>query len=737
MAAKTIAFVNKNDAGSTVRTYNLPFSKFDATAAPGVGDDDADGFIAGSLWADRTNHKIYICKDNATGAAVWSEIPGAGGGGISGSGTDNHVTRWDGTSDVQDSGVVIDDTDNVSGVTSIDIDYGGLKLQDTGGQHMVIHPVCNTGTFAGDRVLQIGMPDANTTLTLGGDLTTSGSFTTTLTVTGNTNVTLPTSGTLITQSQADAAYQPLDATLTALAGANWVANALPIGTGADTLSQTSFAANTFPARASTGDLVAKTITDFGLSLVDDADAAAGRTTLGGTTVGQNFFTLTNPSAVTFPRMNADNTVSALSASAFLSAIGGGSSVTAYPLLQNLSIYAYASFGTLHVELRTNANAAPSGSDYPTIPFRSSTLTTGTYTNRTPTASTTQSFSAGSYLGVSDNVPFRLWVVAIDDGGTVRLGLVNCYDGASTIYPLRDDEIITSVPEIGNNTATSAGVIYSDNAATVTITNASPAVITWTAHGLVAGQAVVFMTTGTLPTGITSGTTYYVISAGLSTNAFEISATVGGAAINTSSAGSGTHTGHAGCYQRPMRILGYLEWFSGLSSHTSWGSAPDKVQLYGPGIPLPGERIQVAVSTDAAGASGTTVIPADDTIPQNTEGDQIQSVSITPKSAANMLRVTGFAFLSTNTNNNTVGYCLFRDSGANALLSTWYYISGVFPSQHGAILHPGEIAGSTSATTYKTRMGGYTGTCYFNKHGDGNRYYGGSWKSYLLAEEVMA
>lgn len=77
----------------------------------------------------------------------------------------------------------------------------------------------------------------------------------------------------------------LDATLAALAAANWAANAIPIGSGADTLSQVSFAANTFPARASTGDLVAKTITDFGLSLVDDADASAARTTLGVTATG--------------------------------------------------------------------------------------------------------------------------------------------------------------------------------------------------------------------------------------------------------------------------------------------------------------------------------------------------------------------------------------------------------------------------------------------------------------------
>ena len=52
-------------------------------------------------------------------------------------------------------------------------------------------------------------------------------------------------------------------------------------------------------------------------------AANARTGLGATTVGGNLFTLVNPSAVTFPRFNADNTVSALSAADFRTAIGAG------------------------------------------------------------------------------------------------------------------------------------------------------------------------------------------------------------------------------------------------------------------------------------------------------------------------------------------------------------------------------------------------------------------------------
>jgi hypothetical protein len=56
-------------------------------------------------------------------------------------------------------------------------------------------------------------------------------------------------------------------------------------------------------------------------------AATARTNLGATTVGGNMFTLTNPSAITFPRFNADNTVSALDAATFRTAIGAGTSST--------------------------------------------------------------------------------------------------------------------------------------------------------------------------------------------------------------------------------------------------------------------------------------------------------------------------------------------------------------------------------------------------------------------------
>lgn len=76
--------------------------------------------------------------------------------------------------------------------------------------------------------------------------------------------------------------------------------------------------------------------------------------------------------------------------------------------------------------------------------------------------------------------------------------------------------------------------------TVTMTIASPGVVTWTGHAFENGDPIVLTTTGALPTGYTAGTTYYIVNK--ASNTFQLSATVGGTAINTSGSQSGTHTG---------------------------------------------------------------------------------------------------------------------------------------------------------------------------------------------------
>lgn len=81
--------------------------------------------------------------------------------------------------------------------------------------------------------------------------------------------------------------------------------------------------------------------------------------------------------------------------------------------------------------------------------------------------------------------------------------------------------------------------------TVTITNAAPGVVTWTAHGLAAGRQVMFSTTGTLPSPLVANTAYYVKNP--AANTFELALTSGGASITTTTAGSGVHTARIPTY----------------------------------------------------------------------------------------------------------------------------------------------------------------------------------------------
>lgn len=110
------------------------------------------------------------------------------------------------------------------------------------------------------------------------------------------------------------------------------------------------------------------------------------------------------------------------------------------------------------------------------------------------------------------------------------------------------KVTMTIASPGVVTSTSHGLvagdaIYFTNAGNkvVTITIASPGVVTLANHGLVAGDMVVFSTTSSLPTGITAGTQYFVTSVGLTANTFHISTSSGGADVNTSGSQSGVQT----------------------------------------------------------------------------------------------------------------------------------------------------------------------------------------------------
>lgn len=145
-------------------------------------------------------------------------------------------------------------------------------------------------------------------------------------------------------------------------------------------------------------------------------------------------------------------------------------------------------------------------------------------------------------------------------------------------------------------------------------------------------------------------------------------------------------------------------------------------------------VQRVSTATGATVTGTTTIPTDNTIPQNTEGNEYMTLSITPLSASNVLVVSVTAYAA-NSVVNTIAAALFRDSGANAVAVSSTTANAGWLTQF--IITYVVSAGSTSATTFKLRIGGgNAGTTTFNGVG-GAGFFGGTITSVIQIEEYTA
>lgn len=106
---------------------------------------------------------------------------------------------------------------------------------------------------------------------------------------------------------------------------------------------------------------------------------------------------------------------------------------------------------------------------------------------------------------------------------VTSGSVSTYNGTS---------LVTSSVSIITKTESSAAGLITEASNKVNISS----------HGFIDDRAVYYTTTGTAIGGLTSGTFYFVRAAGA--NDFELSLTAGGAAIDLTDDGTGTHTFHS-------------------------------------------------------------------------------------------------------------------------------------------------------------------------------------------------
>lgn len=190
--------------------------------------------------------------------------------------------------------------------------------------------------------------------------------------------------------------------------------------------------------------------------------------------------------------------------------------------------------------------------------------------------------------------------------------------------------------------------------------------------------------------------------------------------------------------KSFRPVGFLDWFAALATPGQWDTAPNALTLFGAGTHKPGETIDVQTHESIAVATGTTVIPYDDTIPQRTEGDNYLNGAVTPASPSNLIR-------------HTVLFNCAHSSGANPIIAALFYQSGFGTADAlaasintpPAANLPTEIrlehmhrAGSSSAIGFQVNAGCNTaGTLTVNGAG-GVRKLGGVLSSTWTTEQVM-
>lgn len=168
--------------------------------------------------------------------------------------------------------------------------------------------------------------------------------------------------------------------------------------------------------------------------------------------------------------------------------GATGAVTTGLGLQNCSLAVSASGGALTISLKDASGSEPSTASPCAINFRSSTGTAGASATLLVTAATSLVISSGSTLGAPSSTGFRIWVVGFNDGGTLRLGAINCSTysaGAFNVYPLDEYTAASSVAEGGVGAADDAGVFYTG----VAVTSKAYRIlgfIEWGASGLTAG-----------------------------------------------------------------------------------------------------------------------------------------------------------------------------------------------------------------------------------------------------------
>lgn len=287
-------------------------------------------------------------------------------------------------------------------------------------------------------------------------------------------------------------------------------------------------------------------------------------------------------------------------------------------VSNCSLAATVSGNALTIALKDQTGADPSANSSCLVSFRSATAATGTYT--TVSVASALSFSTGttgSTFGSSNSVPFRLWITAWNNAGTLVLG-VSKQSTSTAVFPINEGAVQSSTACSACTTASSSGVFYTTAAQT----------------------------------------------------------------------------------SKAIRILGYMDWESGLATAGVWASGPTTIQMFGAGVLKPGQVVQTV-----APAFGTLTVVTFTGVLTATN----VTANITPLSAINLVKYQATVGVQNGSSSDGCNMQMYR--GTTAIGAVLKQLNGTGTNIGTPNFVGYDNPASTSAQTYVIKgIQSVGGTC---------------------------
>lgn len=213
----------------------------------------------------------------------------------------------------------------------------------------------------------------------------------------------------------------------------------------------------------------------------------------------------------------------------------------------------------------------------------------------------------------------------------------------------------------------------------------------------------------------------------------------GTASSTAEGGAGTADSSLTFYtpvavtNKSYTVLGYVDYTNGTSTPGLW-TAPNIKANYYQGLAMPGTPVQVQQTASNTVATGTTVIPLDNTSPLITEGDQYMAAdTFTASSVTGFVCVAHNGYYSSSAAGTIITATLF-DTTSGALYAAWIGARVGTAGVLGAVAGTVCLKPSISAMTFVIRAGSaVAGTTTFNGSA-GAGIYNGALNSILTITE---